>query len=144
MRAAWRVSSVAEGSLTTYDQHRLDLAVQPIRRAFGGRTYLVGSAQQRRDARDVDVRTIVDDDTWDALFAPFPQLWELLCIGTTAWLREQTGLPIDYQIQRLTEANEQHPGGWRSALGLGQNDLGRLYAGGGDATRWPTREEARP
>lgn len=135
------------GSLTTFDHYRLDQAVLPIRRAFdqwGGGTYLVGSAAKSRDARDVDVRTIVDDHMWDALFGPFPLLWEALCLGLTSWLREQTGLPIDYQVQRLTEANEQHSvkdGHFRSALGIGYSGGAVRFAGGGDATVWVEREK---
>lgn len=134
------------GSLTTYDHYRLDQAVLPIRRAFdplGGGTYLVGSATKTRDARDVDVRTIVDDAAWDALFAPNPLLWEVLCLGLTSWLREQTGLPIDYQVQRRTEANEEHEvadGKHRSALGIGYSDGRVRFAGGGDATVWATAD----
>lgn len=121
--------------LTTYDLYRLDLAVAPLRRAFAGcrpgGTYLVGSVERGEVYRDVDVRTILPDADFDALFGGSQSLWEVFCLGVTAWMREQTGLPIDYQVQRLTEANEQHSGP-RNSLSGGA----RQFAGGGDATRF--------
>ena len=114
--------------LTTYDLYRLDLACQPLRRAFGPWTVLVGSVEQGKEYRDVDVRTILTDEDFDALFGASPLFWEAFCLGTGAWLREQTGLPIDYQVQRMTEANEKHKGP-RNPLGGGCR-----YAGWGDAT----------
>ena len=120
--------------LTTYDLHRLDLAVLPIERAFAGcrfgDTYLVGSTQNgAQNPRDVDVRTILADEDFDAFFGGSPLFWSVFCLGVTAWLREQTGLPIDYQVQRMTEANEQHKGR-RNHLSGGH----RVFAGAGDAT----------
>jgi hypothetical protein len=119
--------------LTTYDLHRLDLAVRPIDHAFAGcrfaGTYLVGSIERGEDARDVDVRTILADEDFDAFFGGSPLFWSVFCLGVTAWLREQTGLPIDYQVQRMTEANAEHKGP-RNHLSGGQ----RVFAGAGDAT----------
>lgn len=115
--------------LTTFDLHRLDLAASPLRRAFGNRTYIVGSVERGEEPRDIDVRTILDDEDFDAIFRDRPHVWELFCLGMTAWLREQTDLPIDYQVQRRTEANEQHHGP-RNPLTGGA----RAYAGLGDAT----------
>lgn len=118
--------------LTTYDLHRLDLAALPIDRAFAGcspsGTYLVGSIERGEDARDVDVRTILPDEDFDAFFGGAPLFWSLFCLGVTAWLREQTDLPIDYQVQRMTEANEHK--GPRNPLSGGR----RVFAGAGDAT----------
>lgn len=34
--------------------------------------------------------------------------WLLLNISITEWLRSQTGLPVDFQIQPQTFANERH------------------------------------
>ena len=121
--------------LTTYDLHRLDLAAAPLRRCFAGcrpgGTYLVGSVERGEQPRDIDVRTILPDEHFDAFFGHSPELWEVFCLGVTAWLRDQTGLPIDYQVQRMTEANEQHKGP-RNSLSGGA----RVFAGGGDATRF--------
>lgn len=102
--------------------YNLNQACSIVNRAFGGTCYLVGSSLAKRDWRDIDVRLIMDDAEYDRLFIdkthqthnPF---WSLLCTSISLWLRQQTDLPIDFQIQRQTQANETHAGK-RSALGL--------------------------
>lgn len=78
--------------------------------------YLVGSAIHRPDWRDVDVRLMLDDDAFDAVAAVLDI--DRLGIVVSLWGRQVTGLPIDFQIQRTTDANERHDGR-RHALGLG-------------------------
>lgn len=112
--------------LATFDLHRLDVAVMPLRRLCPS-IYLVGTVLTSPDWRDVDVRMIMDDDDFDAAFAN-PSLWEMFCLGATAWLRSQTGLPVDFQVQRQTEANMHE--GLRNHLSGGR----REYAGLGDGT----------
>jgi len=80
-----------------------------------GHCYLVGSSLRKRDYRDVDVRLILDDAHFDRLFPgaqPGPYMmhsaWSLTCAAISCWLREQTGLPVDFQIQRMTEANAEY------------------------------------
>ncbi len=110
------------------EMDRLDRWGAVLFRATGEVPYLVGSALERRDFGDVDVRIILDDHVYDALFpAPkyHPQraqaLWSMLCEAISVWGREQTGLPIDFQFQRRTEANAEEPGaGGRHALGVGK------------------------
>ncbi len=85
----------------------LDLACRPIRQAFGTPPYLVGSVVQRPDFRDVDVRLILDDQQYDRIIAT-PEIRTMLSIAFTAYLQTATGLPIDFGIQRQTQANEQH------------------------------------
>ena len=116
--------------LSTFDVYRLDQAVRPLVAAFDSYPYLVGSAVERPDYRDVDVRLILPDEEFDAIFDGRGGLWGVFCYAVTAWLRAETGLPIDFQVQRMTEANEKHPG-VRHALGLRST-----FAGGGDATRF--------
>ena len=119
--------------LTTYDLARLDNACKVLESVWHWRTYLVGTAGEGGGAyRDVDVRTILDDDEFDRLFMGRQQLWELICLSVTAYLRDATGLPIDYQIQRMTEANEKFDGP-RNPLGT---RAGNRFAGGGDATKF--------
>ncbi len=103
---------------------RLHHACAVLVRAFGVRTYLVGSSLQRRDFRDVDVRTILDDEDFDRMFPGVaghnPErsaLWSLVCTSIALYLSESSGLPVDYQIQRQTNANEEHQGP-RNALGI--------------------------
>jgi hypothetical protein len=114
--------------LPAYQLTLLNNACIPIVEAFGHHPYLVGSARQRPDWRDVDVRSILPDDEFDALFTQREFFWSLICLAVSEYLSRISGLPVDYQIQRQTQANEKHPGE-RSALGF----RAREYAGGGDA-----------
>ena len=131
--------------ITTRDLFVLDQACEIINRAFGGhRCYLVGSAFEAKESpRDVDVRVILDDDEFDRLFKGKTRtdkfgshnswridLWQMMCLTTAEYLRSVTGLPIDFQIQKQSIANEKHNKP-RNPLGLGR---GRVYAGGGDGT----------
>lgn len=113
-------------SLSPHQMNRLNLACIPIREAFGHPPYLVGSVVRGGAYRDVDVRTILSDEEYDRLgFAPPDDdgashrdpMWALLNAAISEWLSGLSGLPIDYQIQRMTEANAGHEG-YRSALGI--------------------------
>jgi hypothetical protein len=86
-------------------------------------TFHVGSSITRRDYRDVDVRVIMPDADFERMFAAkrggwSNALWSLMCVSISAWLKERTGLPIDFQIQSMSEANGDYPGCHRNALGL--------------------------
>lgn len=101
----------------------LSHACQAIVSAFGPNVYLVGSSLERRDFRDVDVRCMLDDADFDALFphggvnAVYNARLSLMNVAISGWLSERSGLPIDFQFQRRTEANDEFKG-HRSALGL--------------------------
>lgn len=115
----------------------LTQACQQLNAAFGGfGCYLVGSALERADWRDIDVRFIMSDDEFEAEFPHtlhrdesgkiLPEgggawehdpKWLLLTVSIANWLRQQTGLPIDFQFQPRTHANARHKGR-RDALGL--------------------------
>lgn len=107
--------------------YKLNQACVLINRALGGfGCYLVGSSLERRDFRDVDVRFIMDDSEYERMFRRpgdsnaggwMNPLWSLICTTFSDWLSQQTGLPIDFQIQGQTAANEKHDGK-RSALGV--------------------------
>lgn len=101
--------------------YNLNQACALINRAFPqGMCYLVGSSLTKKDYRDVDVRLMLPDEEYDRVFGsgdwanPF---WSLLCTSLSLWLRQQTDLPVDFQIQRQTQANEMHDGK-RSAVGI--------------------------
>lgn len=96
---------------------KLDLACRPIRKAFGHSPYLVGSVQNRtaQPGSDVDVRLILPDDEYDEKIQS-ANYRTMLDLAFGAYLREITGLPIDFQIQRMTEANANHSG-QRNPLG---------------------------
>lgn len=81
--------------------------------------FLVGSAAERADWRDVDVREILRDETYDALAAIVDV--DRLGIVVSRWGQDVTDLPVDFQVQRMTDANEMHPAaGKRHALGIGE------------------------
>ena len=115
--------------LTTVELYRLDKACMVIRSAFGHPPYLVGSAGigGAGEHRDVDVRLILDDSEF-AEACPTKERWELLSLTISVYLTAASGLPVDFQIQRMTEANEKHDKP-RNPLGGG-----RVFAGGGDGT----------
>lgn len=108
---------------------RLTLAAQTIRAAYPESlgVFLVGSVLERPDYRDVDVRCILPDDLFDALFPgvsernatrePWHPRFTLLCFSISAWLRHMTDLPVDFQFQRMTQANEKYGRKRRNAIG---------------------------
>jgi len=104
----------------------LELACQDLNRAFDGQCYLVGSALEREDWRDIDVRLMMGDAEFDALFPSgcreqgtweFDARWLVLTTAISAQLSQRTGLPVDFQFQPTTHANQSHKG-QRNALGL--------------------------
>ncbi len=95
--------------------------------AFGSPPYHVGSSLKGKVWRDVDVRLILEDDQYEAWGFGDPKhpqsngRWVVLVLAFSALGREMTGgLPIDFQIQQQSHANEEygsndHP---RSCLGI--------------------------
>lgn len=91
---------------------QLDLASILVREVLGATPYLVGSVLTRPDYRDVDVRVVLADEDYDRLFAgrePHP-LRHFLEARLSEHYATHTGLPVDFQIQRRTEANARHDG----------------------------------
>lgn len=117
--------------LSPAELYDLDSACWLVTKAFG-HAYLVGSAGEdgRGDFRDVDVRLILSDAEFDAIIGDNRYRWELLSLAIGDYLRKRTGLPVDFQIQRQTEANERHSKP-RNPVGMDRN-----LAAGGDATPW--------
>ncbi len=80
--------------------------------AFGTLPYLVGSASERKDWRDVDVRLILSDADYERICGPLEHphylndRWNAFCIAFASLGADMTGLPIDFQIDQQTEANE--------------------------------------
>lgn len=106
---------------------KLRLACMQLEQAYEGFScYLVGSALERPDWRDVDVVMILEDG---AFLREFPDAevrgggfecdpkWLILTIAISEWLKAQTGLPIDFKFQPQTWANERHVGR-RDAIGM--------------------------
>ncbi len=107
--------------------YKLNHACYTINQAFtkGFGCYLVGSSLYKRDYRDVDVRLILEDDEYKRLFYSTAvgwtnTFWSLQCVALSEWLGNQTGLPIDFQIQSQSHANEMWGGTEhkRSPLGI--------------------------
>lgn len=102
----------------------LEEECKKLNAAFDGfGCYVVGSALERADWRDVDVRLILSDEEFAVLFPNAGQNWEhdprwtLLVIAISERLSKVTGLPIDFQFQPQTHANKAHPGP-RNAVGM--------------------------
>ncbi|WP_431935812.1 hypothetical protein [Micromonospora sp. RP3T] len=87
---------------------------------FGRVPYHVGSSLDSKQWRDVDVRLILPDDEFAARFGnnrssdTNPKL-AAITLAFAALGQQMTGLPIDFQIQPQSWANEHYPGP-RSAL----------------------------
>jgi len=94
--------------------------------AFGDCPYHVGSSVFAKEWRDVDVRLILEDEEYELMGLGDPKRphenkkWVALTLAFSALGKAMTGLPIDFQIQQQTEANDtysQKDGCVRSALG---------------------------
>lgn len=87
---------------------------------FGHTAYQVGSSLTSKDWRDVDVRLILPDDEFNAQFgevagAEVNSKLGAITLAFSALGQQMTGLPIDFQIQSQSHANERYPTN-RSAL----------------------------
>ena len=86
-----------------------------LQRAFPGHTaYLVGSALIRADYRDVDVRVIFEDEAYTDLSMMVNPAD--LNLAVSLWGQQVTGLPVDFQVQSDTDADQYN--GRRHPLGL--------------------------
>lgn len=101
----------------------LNAFAREIMEAFGEIPYMVGSATRTKKWRDVDIRLLLADDDFDHLFPGHTTpgrtdgLWSLLCAAIAELGKQRTGLPIDFQIQRLSDADALYDGP-RHPLGL--------------------------
>lgn len=93
------------------EYYNLNAACRIITEGYGYSLYLVGSALERRDFRDVDLRLILDDAEYRQMFPGMQNgqwtdpRWSLFCSAVSLWLSERSGLKIDFQVQSQTEAN---------------------------------------
>lgn len=102
----------------------LNMACIPVADALGYGCYLVGSSLEKRDYRDVDIRAIISDEEWARLFpgleaghGQWHPLWSMMCAAFSLYLSQHSGLPVDFQIQQQSYANEKFKGR-RHAIGL--------------------------
>jgi len=118
--------------IPAHAQFALDAAAKAIDRAYDSYgVMLVGSCLERKDYRDVDVRCVLSDAEFEALFPKdesqvLRPRWQVQCLALSAWLRSMTGLPIDFQFQKISVATAKFKGEKRVMLGN--------YAMAGDAT----------
>ena len=96
-----------------------------LRQIFGDCAYHVGTSVLTDAWNDVDVRLIVSDDEYASYGDPenphWNGKWVSTCLALSHFGRVLTGLPIDFQIQQQSYANEhfsQKDGCIRSALGI--------------------------
>lgn len=95
---------------------RLNAFGQWLFDAFDETAFLVGSATQGKTWRDVDVRMMLDDDDFDQAFPGYASAgqndtrWAFICAAISEFGRAQTGLPIDFQLQRTSDANARFTG----------------------------------
>ena len=70
--------------------------------------FVVGSCLARSDYNDVDIRAVMGDGRFEELFGDYrnkeaDMLWSLLCTSVSIYASQQTGLPIDFQVQSEDE-----------------------------------------
>jgi hypothetical protein len=112
--------------------------------AFGTLPYLVGSASRSKEWHDVDVRLLLDDDAYEAWFGK-PRNPDdkraAMELAFSVFGERLTGLPIDFQIQQQTYANE-HYREERHALGIEEKRYAAAPAPQADALAALGAEEA--
>jgi hypothetical protein len=93
-----------------------------VQKAFGEMPYLVGSVLRTPHFRDVDVRMIMDDAKFEALFGtshgsvmPF---WQLINLAISEYLQKRTGLPVDFQVQKRSHVKAEDWERRREPLGM--------------------------
>jgi hypothetical protein len=99
--------------LTVAQQYNLESACIAADRAFhdlGYGLYHVGSSLTRADWRDVDIRALLEDDKFDALFSGSSLRLKFLNVAVSEWLAARSGLPVDFQFQRQSDANAKFNG----------------------------------
>lgn len=70
--------------------------------------YLVGGVLTDPDYTDVDIRLIMKDEVYAARYDDVKRKY--LNLAVSLWGQKVTGLPIDFQIQPQTLANERYAG----------------------------------
>jgi hypothetical protein len=110
------------------DFYNLNAACKTVLSAFhfSWGVFLVGSCLRTKDFRDVDVRAIVPDAEFDRLFPDYKPdrcgtFWNFICTTISEWLRARTGLPVDFQVQRATDANKEFPNKEHRRNGMGHD-----------------------
>ena len=109
--------------LSPAEMSNLDHALIIVSEAFNEECYLVGSATRGREFRDVDVRVIMPDEKFNAVFGAysghrFNPFWSLMMAAISERLSRITGLQVDFQIQTRTHADVVYTKGQRVPLSM--------------------------
>jgi hypothetical protein len=91
--------------LSVGQQFNLEHQCRLLTAAFGACSYQVGSSLRHGEFRDVDIRCILNDADYDVMIGANEPRLKLLNTSISEWLAARTGLPIDFQFQRMTQAN---------------------------------------
>lgn len=74
--------------------------------------FLVGSSLVRPNWRDIDIRCVMPDEDMmrtfghtDSITTMRSPILALLSLSISAWLKQQTGLPVDFQFQSQSRAD---------------------------------------
>lgn len=105
-------------TLLLSDFERLENWCHDVVEIVGRPVYLVGSALHRADYRDVDVRFVAPDGSYDRWLGGRPVKNRLVNRMFSTWGQRETGLPIDFQVQRESDANAAYGGARRNAMGI--------------------------
>jgi hypothetical protein len=96
--------------LTMSQQYDLNHACKPLA-GIGYGTYHVGSSLAKSDYHDVDLRCILADEEYEEMIRLGGEPWlNFLNTAISEWVGARTGLPIDFQFQKASEANEKYKG----------------------------------
>lgn len=88
-----------------------------LRESFGAMPYLVGSvARAETFWRDVDVRVMLDADEFQWL--DYPPRLAAVNSALSVWGQLTTGLPIDFQFQKVDDANADYGNQVRVPVGM--------------------------
>jgi len=99
----------------------LDEFARQLYYVFQATPYMVGSSVHKKKWRDVDIRILLTKKEWDKFgFGKVEEehqngKWCAYCMAFSELGRKITGLPIDFQIQELDDANKKYQG-QRNAL----------------------------
>jgi hypothetical protein len=120
-----------------HQQLLLDQFGQLVEAAWGELGYRVGSSTRGADWRDIDIRVMLSNDEFERRLGRvwqeglrhrhLPYRAEMLAWSTLG--HKMTGLPIDFQVQRLTEADAKYPDGYRIPIGLAMASIEEESAG---------------
>lgn len=99
--------------LTVNQTYDLNIACHALR-DFGYGTFHVGSSLSRADYHDVDLRCILSNEEFDEMLAKESteigdRKLKFLNVAISEWIQARTGLPIDFQFQRMSDANYEFP-----------------------------------